>query len=101
MLDACCNATSSFAVPNVGRAFQSTPPSRAYLRRNPQRSGRLGEVESVWLETVERGVLAGNTRIWKDWKMHADDEIGSCNEEAFYGHDRDMGEWEMGYWEDE
>ena len=77
------------------------PPSsrhrlRAYLRKAPQRSGSLGQVGSVWLETVERGVLVGNTRIWKDSKTHDDDEIRSCNEEAFDGHLTEMnkGKWE-------
>ena len=58
--DACCNATSSFAVPDVGRpsleSIQATLES-VYLRRYPSRSGDLSEAGSVWLETVERGVL--------------------------------------------
>ena len=60
MRDACCNATSSFAVPDVGRPslerIQATLKS-VYLRRYPSRSGDLSEAGSVWLETVERGVL--------------------------------------------
>ena len=60
MRDACCNATSSFAVSDVGRPslerIQATLKS-VYLRRYPSRSGDLSEAGSVWLETVERGVL--------------------------------------------
>lgn len=59
MRDACCNATSSFAVPDVGRPSGTQATSESvYLRRCPQRSGNLGETGSVWLGTVERGVLA-------------------------------------------
>ena len=60
MRDACCNATSSFAVPDVGRpSLEKNPshPKSVYLRRYPSRSGDLSEAGSVWLETVERGVL--------------------------------------------
>lgn len=50
-----------------------------------KRSGSLGKVGSVWLETVERGVLVGNTRIYNvsGDKTRDVDEMGSCNEEAF------------------
>ena len=58
MRDACCNATSSFAVPDVGRPSGTQATSESvYLRRCPQRSGNLGETGSVWLGTVERGVF--------------------------------------------
>lgn len=71
MLDACCNATSSFAIPHLGGTrLNSSHRSGSISVDNSQRSGCLGEAESVWLETVGRGVLLGNTRIWKDVKVH-------------------------------
>lgn len=65
MRDACCNATSSFAVPDVGRPSGTQATSESvYLRTCPQRSGNLGEAGSVWLGTVERGVFCfGYARI--------------------------------------
>lgn len=64
MRDACCNATSSFAVPDVGRPSGTQATSESvYLRRCPQRSGNLGEAGSVWLGTVERGVLCSEMLV--------------------------------------
>ena len=102
MLDACCNATSSFALPHVGWASRSTPPLRAYLRRNPQRSGSLGEVGSVWLETVERSAILVSGCVWT-LVTHDDDRIGSCNnEEAFlppsHINAEDLGKTCRGIW---
>ena len=63
--NACCNATSSFALPDVGHLFFkfSQPPLSVYLRRCSPRSGSLDEVGSLWLETVERGVLVFGSEV--------------------------------------
>ena len=94
MRDACCNATSSFAVPDVGRPslerIQATLKS-VYLRRYPSRSEDLSEAGSVWLETVEHGVFGFSAMlvsgmyfcIYFFLRPHDIYQIGSCSNESF------------------